>query len=126
MQNGRRKRILLVEDHADSLVMTARILRHHGYDVHTASTKAKAVEFLEQEPFDLLIGDLELPDGDGLDLMREVAKNCMTKGIACTGYGDESDIEKSRAAGYSAHLTKPIDLSVLFDTIDRLLSDAWG
>jgi CheY-like chemotaxis protein len=121
---SRAPKILLVEDHVDSLNMTAKLLRVEGYDVATARTQSEALELCKQQKFDLLIGDVGLPDGSGLELMREVARKCNVKGIACTGYGYESDIEKSKAAGFSAHLTKPIDFKLLSATIARLLADA--
>jgi CheY-like chemotaxis protein len=123
MQNGK-KRILLVEDHADTLVMTAMVLRRHGLDVSTASTKAEAVELCKHEQFDLLIGDLQLPDGSGWEMMEEIAKVCKLKSIAYTGYGYDSDIEHSRKSGFTVHITKPAELNVLLDTIDRLLAGA--
>jgi two-component system, chemotaxis family, CheB/CheR fusion protein len=123
MAAAQRKRILLVEDHADTLVMTAMVLRRHGYDVTTAKTKSEAVELCTHEQFDLLVGDLQLPDGTGWEMMEEIAKVCKLKSIAYTGYGYDSDIEHSRASGFTVHLTKPAELDVLLSTIGQLLAE---
>jgi CheY-like chemotaxis protein len=112
-----------VEDHVDTLVVTAKLLRSHGYLVTTARTKAEALQLCDHENFDLLIGDLQLPDGSGLDLVRDIAAKCKIKGIAYTGYGFEEDIAKSRAAGYSVHLTKPTEFNLLQENIERLLAE---
>jgi CheY-like chemotaxis protein len=118
-----KKKILLVEDHDDTRTVTAIILRNHGYEVTTARTKKEALDHCADGQFDLLIGDLGLPDGDGLDLMRQIAVTCKIKAIAYTGYGYESDIAASRAAGYAVHLTKPTDSRVLCEAVERLLAE---
>ena len=66
--------------------------------------------------FDLLISDIGLPDGSGLDLMRPApAPSSAVTGIALSGFGMEDDLRKSREAGFDAHLTKPIN----FQTLER-------
>jgi CheY-like chemotaxis protein len=117
------KRILLVEDHPDVCEVTALVLRGAGYDVTVATTKAEALALCKEHSFCLLIGDIGLPDGNGYDLMRELAETCGIKGIAFTGYGHEEDVAMARAAGYSAHLVKPIDLDVLVSTVGKMLDE---
>ena len=68
----------------------------------------------------MLVSDLGLPDGDGRDLMRELRERDGVAGIAISGYGMEEDIEKSRAAGFSEHLTKPIQIEDVQAAIARL------
>ncbi len=116
-------RILLVEDHADIREVTGMVLRNAGYDVTTAATKAEALALCREQSFGLLIGDIGLPDGNGYDLMREIAQSCKIKGIAFTSFGHEDDVAKARAAGYSAHLIKPIDLDVLLGTVGKILDE---
>jgi DNA-binding response OmpR family regulator len=67
-----------------------------------------------------LLSDIELPDGNGLDLMREVHVLGGVAGIAMSGFGAEDDLRMSREAGFSDHLTKPIDLSRLDSAIRRV------
>ena len=61
----------------------------------------------------MLISDLALPDGSGIDLMQTVQFNYPVLGIALTGFGMEEDIRKGREAGFQHHLVKPIDLNKL-------------
>jgi CheY-like chemotaxis protein len=116
------KRILLVEDHADTREMVVKFLRRSGYIVSAADGHAHALQLCEGESFDLLIGDIQLEDGSGLDLMRELAAKCKIKGIAYTGYGREQDIARARDAGFVAHVLKPAEFSVLLETIERVLA----
>jgi DNA-binding NtrC family response regulator len=117
------KRILLVEDHPDTLKVTALFLRRNGYIVHTAETVAQALALCDKERFDLLMGDIGLPDGSGLGLMRVLAKRCGIRGIAYSGYGYEKDIASAIAAGYSAHILKPADLDKMLKTVARVLKE---
>ena len=114
-----RLRILLVDDHHDTLKAMSRLLRHRKHSVTTADSVTAALAAAQGEPFDVLISDIGLPDGTGLDLMRELLKRRSIRGIALTGYGMESDIRETREAGYAAHLTKPVN----FEQLEKALSD---
>lgn len=105
-------RILLVEDDPTTARIMARLLRNNGHDVTTANTLAAALA-VSVETIDLVVSDLGLPDGHGLDLMRSIAARGGVPGIALTGFGMEDDIRRSRAAGFVAHLTKPVDFARL-------------
>jgi len=117
------RRILLVDDHVDTVNAMARLLHLTGFEVQTATSYAGAMKLCEDDnPFDLLISDVGLPDGSGYDLMRAVMdRHCATKGIAVSGYGEETDVEQSLRAGFSAHLIKPVPFDVLRDAIQRLI-----
>ena len=108
-------RILLVDDHADTLRSMERLLRLRGYLVCTALTVAAALDSAANQTFDLLISDVGLPDGTGMDLMRELRRvhGEALRGIALSGYGMEEDITRSRDAGFDEHLTKPVDMATL-------------
>jgi CheY-like chemotaxis protein len=106
-------KILLVEDHEDTARTMARLLRHLNHSVKTANSLVAALALASNEDFDLLISDIGLPDGNGLDLMRQLRTRCAVKGIALSGYGMDEDVHKSREAGFAAHLTKPIDFRKL-------------
>jgi CheY-like chemotaxis protein len=123
MARPHQNRILLVEDHPETLNLMEKILRARGYDVSTASTKAQALQQCQSEDFDILLGDIQLPDGDGFDLLREARALTRIKGIAVTGSGLTRDFTDSRLAGYEAHLTKPVDLNVLLRTIEDILDE---
>jgi HAMP domain-containing protein/signal transduction histidine kinase/CheY-like chemotaxis protein len=106
-------RILLVEDHEDSNRSLTNLLRRRGYQVQSALNFQSALDLSEKEQFDVLISDLALPDGSGIDLMRTLRSERPVLGIALTGFGMESDIRKSQEAGFKHHLVKPIDLNKL-------------
>lgn len=114
-------RILLVEDHADTAIMLRRLLELAGHSVKTAGTVASALETAGQNTFDLLVSDLGLPDATGHTLMRTMRERYGIPGIAMSGYGMDEDIRKSRDAGFSAHLIKPVDVSALEQAIQRLM-----
>jgi signal transduction histidine kinase len=107
-------RILLVEDDPDTADVLQELLVDAGYQVRMARS-AKAALALDLDSVDLLISDIGLPDVSGLDLMRSVKKERGLRGVALSGYGTEADILASQEAGFSAHLTKPVDF-------DRLLA----
>jgi signal transduction histidine kinase len=116
-------KILLVEDHADTAALMQRLLRRRGYNVHAVHTVADALRAASSGTFPIMISDIGLPDGSGLDLMRQLAGPAKVKihGIALSGYGMDEDVERSRAAGFSEHLTKPVNLSELEAAINRVI-----
>jgi CheY-like chemotaxis protein len=81
--------------------------------VQSASTVQSALDLSKKEEFDVLISDLGLPDGSGIDLMQTLNSGRPLLGIALTGFGMEGDIRKSHDAGFKHHLVKPIDLNKL-------------
>jgi two-component system CheB/CheR fusion protein len=106
-------RILLVEDHEDTNRSLTSLLRRRGYHVQSALNVQSALALGASEQFDVLISDLALPDGNGIDVMRNLSSSQRLVGIALTGFGMEADIRKSKAAGFQHHLVKPIDLNKL-------------
>jgi signal transduction histidine kinase/CheY-like chemotaxis protein len=117
----RSMRLLLVEDHGDTALIMARLLRARAHDVTAVGTVADALGAADKQPFDLVISDIGLPDGSGLDLMRELRDRHGLKGVALSGYGSESDLAASRQAGFIEHVTKPIDFSRLEAVLDRFV-----
>ena len=116
--------ILLVEDHADTVRAMQRLLRRRGYNVQSATSMAEALRAAADSPFDLVVSDIGLPDGSGLELMRHLLARRPIRGIALSGFGMEQDVERSRAAGFSEHLIKPIDLAQLEAAIVRVSASA--
>jgi two-component system CheB/CheR fusion protein len=118
----RRLRVLLVEDHGDTLDMMVAVIDLAGHQVQTAGDVATALEMAAQGEFDLLVSDLGLPDRSGLDLMRELrSRGSVLPGIALSGYGQEADVRMSRAAGFAAHLVKPVDAEVLLAAMEDVV-----
>jgi PAS domain S-box-containing protein len=113
-------RILLVEDHQDTRHVLARLLAMFGCVVTAASNVKEALEMSDRREFDLLVSDIGLPDGTGMDVMRHMRKNTHVKGIALSGFGQDDDLRRSREAGFETHLTKPVNFQILRDAIERV------
>ena len=102
-----------------------RLLESRGYKITAAQSVAEALQRAGEIEFDVLISDLGLPDGDGCQLMTELReKSPGLHGIAMSGFGMESDLIRSRAAGFEEHLTKPISVDLLDRALARLLERA--
>ena len=97
-----------------------KLLRKLNHRVVSTGTVKDALAAAKSEEFDLLISDVGLPDGTGLDLMRQLLTEKPIRGIALTGYGTDNDHQQTLQAGFSAHLTKPIDMHQLSDAITAL------
>ena len=108
-------RVLLVEDHEDTLQVMRQMLHSLGYDVVAARSVASAERTLEgDDPFDVLVSDIGLPDGSGLQVVRAFRARLAEAGaIALTGYGREDDVRRCREAGFTMHLTKPVTAEAL-------------
>jgi DNA-binding response OmpR family regulator len=118
---GSNLRILLVEDHPGLARLMGLALRSVGHDVRIAGGVGAALQLADEQRFDLLVSDLGLPDGTGLDLMRKLAERGPITGIAYSGYDDEEHVRATRDAGFAAHLKKPVELDELTDAIRRVL-----
>jgi CheY-like chemotaxis protein/anti-sigma regulatory factor (Ser/Thr protein kinase) len=114
--------VLVVDDDADSLMLAAVALEQHGAHVITARSGAEALEAMKGALPDVLVSDLGMPDLDGLELMREIRRRRGTSvpALALTAYAMEADAERTRAAGYMMHLTKPLDPKRLALAVRRL------
>ncbi len=112
--------LLFVEDHEDTARVLGRILKNAGFDVSHAGTVAEARTLAAGRRFDLVISDLGLPDGSGLELMSALRDAQGLTGIALSGFGTDEDVAASLAAGFASHLTKPVDWDRLRSEIERL------
>jgi two-component system, chemotaxis family, CheB/CheR fusion protein len=122
-QATRSLKILLVEDHGDTARVLSRVLSAHGHTVERAGDVATALDLARKETFDVLLSDLGLPDGSGYDLMRQLllSSRCLPA-IAISGYGMASDVQQSREAGFTEHLTKPVSMDSLLAAVNRVAS----
>lgn len=119
-------KLLLVEDHADTTSTLARLLRRRGYELQTATNVTEALRLSSDYEFDVLVSDIGLPDGSGLDLMRELTRqsnNRPVHGIALSGFGMQQDLDRSRDAGFFRHFTKPVDISQLHSALIELAEE---
>jgi PAS domain S-box-containing protein len=112
--------LLVVEDNKDVLRYLKLVLEMQGHQVSTAVDLASAREALIGA-FDLLISDIELPDGSGLDLMRELRGR--KPGLAISGFGSPEDIRLSLEAGFLQHLTKPVAIDRLEAAIREVMAE---
>lgn len=118
-------RILYVEDHPDTLAVMTRLLHKLGHTVHPAPSLADALRLARQHPLDLLISDLSLPDGSGIDLLGSLrTTHPRLPAIAISGHGSPDDLRRSKAAGFAHHLTKPLDIAELQHAITTLPAPA--
>jgi DNA-binding response OmpR family regulator len=116
-------RLLYVEDHQDTLDVTCKLLRAAGHTVVGVNCCAAARKAADDgERFDLLIADLALPDGDGLELLADMRRHYAIDGIVLSGHGLDADLIHSRAAGFAVHLLKPIDFQSLAKAIDNVMA----
>ena len=117
-------RILLVEDHDGIARACQRLLVSHGHFVVRAAGAASALAAAEREKFDLVVCDLSLPDGSGLDLLPQL-RSCSSSpdipAIAISGSVYEDDIARCLAAGFSAHVAKPFDEDRLLAVIAEVM-----
>jgi PAS domain S-box-containing protein len=118
---GRTLEILLVEDHDDTARVLGRLLERLGHRVRIADSVAAALTAAEQ-PFDLLLSDIGLPDGTGNDLIRQLRerRSLQFPAVALTGFGMEEDVAKSREAGFTDHLTKPVNFQRLQMMVQKI------
>ncbi len=122
-------RLLLVEDHTDTATMLRRLLLRRGYEVRSAETVSGALEAAQDYDFDVLLSDIGLPDGTGMELIQQLSRKAPPRnfrGIALSGFGMHEDLERSKAAGFSEHLTKPVDFSILERTLARIGQEMTG
>ena len=113
--------ILLVEDHIDTARALSRLLERGGHAVTMTHSVADAVTALESQPFDLMLSDIGLPDGTGIELIQQVRTMSDLPAVALTGFGMEDDIVNCKKAGFDDHLTKPINFQKLDFIIQQLV-----
>ena len=105
--------ILVVDDHLDTVCLIDRLLTSRGYDVLTATTAAQASGMLRSIKCDLIVADIGLPDGSGLDLMRQAAALYGVRGIAVSGHTSDAHRQAAELAGFQRFLSKPVDFNLL-------------
>jgi DNA-binding response OmpR family regulator len=106
--------ILLVEDHPDTRRVLSTLLGRSGHEILTANGVGDALQLLANMRVNVLLSDLGLPDGDGLDLVaRAKSLQPKIKTIALTARGSHEDYELGKKAGFDHYLTKPFDFHEL-------------
>jgi signal transduction histidine kinase len=116
------RRILVVDDNLDSAASLAGLLRAEGHTTEVAYDGERAVEAAASFRPDTVLLDIGLPGMSGLDACRAIRSQAGNEHIliaAVTGLGQEDDARKSRAAGFDAHLVKPVDHAALMSLLAR-------
>src|SRR5688500_13132627 len=91
-----------------------------GYHVLAAENMTEALRISQDQPFDILLSDIGLPDGSGLELIRRIRQTRNVPALALSGFGMDEDLQRSLDAGFSDHLTKPVSLDRLQSAIAEL------
>lgn len=118
------RRVLVVDDEADFLATYKRLLGREGYEVVTATSRAAGLAALEAEPPHLVISDLRLPDGDGLDVVRAAhGARVPLPAIVVTGFPSDETRRAALAAGAAAFVAKPFAAAALLAAIRGSLND---
>jgi len=108
------KRILIIDDEQSMCEMLAILLKKEGLEVATAGSRAEAAERLRRGPVDLVLTDVQLPDGDGLEILRHVkSASPETAVVVMTAYGTAEMAVAARKLGAEAYILKPFDVDEL-------------
>ncbi len=117
--------VLVVDDEDDLVVTCERLLRRHGYRVISAGSRAGGRAAIARERPRLLIADLKLPDGDGLDVVRAArALPAAPPVIVVTGFGAEPSRAAALSAGATAFMTKPFPTAAFAKLVRSTLEAA--
>ena len=119
------KRVLLVEDDFMNMRLAQHILEAEGYTVVTAATAQEALEQIESILPDLILMDVQLPDMDGMTVVRILRENVVTRDItilALTAYAMKGDRERLLQMGCNGYISKPIDVQDFINTVRRFLN----
>jgi len=118
--SGKSLRILLVEDHSDTLQALSRLLNHFGHEISTADGARSALDMINAKEFDVVLCDIALPDGNGYDVIAEAKRKGAVKAVAISGFAARDDIERGRKAGFDFHLAKPVDFHELRSVLGQI------
>lgn len=112
--------VLVVDDSPDNLFLVKRMLAKSGAQVDVANDGEEAVAIAIRQPYDIVLMDIQMPKMDGYQATRALIANGYTKPIvALTANSMAEERNKTRQAGFAAHLTKPLDSIELLATISR-------
>ena len=115
----RRTRLLVVEDHPATARGLEKYLTLVGYEVVIATNASTARELAGEIEFDVLVSDLTLPDGTGLELLAWLKTKMPVRAIVFSAHDDERSRRQSKAAGFLDYVVKGTDFDVLVQAIER-------
>jgi CheY-like chemotaxis protein len=120
---------LIVDDSEDTIAMLKDLLTITGANVRTAANGAEALRIAAESEFDVILSDISMPEMDGFEFLarlRKIDGRQNVPVIAITGFGQSVDIARARAAGFYAHLTKPLNLQILAEILQQLAKERSG
>jgi DNA-binding NtrC family response regulator len=118
-----KKRILLVDDDKQILVVFTRVLKKAGYDVETAENATEAIKKLSHGGYAVALIDIKLPDAEGTSLLLKIPQASHTAKIIITGYSTVEYGEKAADYGADDFLVKPVIPEELLDAVEKLVSE---
>jgi DNA-binding NtrC family response regulator len=117
-----RGRILVVEDDEALSRLVVRVLAAEGYEASAVRSAAEALEALSGHLLDIVLLDIRLPDGDGVEVLRRIKeRDAGVEVVILTGYPDVASAVEALKAGAFDYLSKPVDLAVLVRTVSQIL-----
>jgi CheY-like chemotaxis protein len=111
--SGKSLRILVVEDHSDTLQALSRLLTHFGHEISLADGAQDALSMINSQKFDVVLCDIALPDGTGYDVVAHAKRKGPVAAVALSGFTATEDVERGKQAGFDFHLGKPVDFHEL-------------
>jgi CheY-like chemotaxis protein len=118
--SGKSLRILVVEDHSETLEALSGLLSHFGHEISVADGAQNAMNMIDSKEFDVVLCDIALPDGSGYDVIAEAKRKRPVKAVALSGFAATEDIERGREAGFDFHLAKPVDFHELRTVLGQI------
>lgn len=120
------RRVLLVDDHTDAAELMQILLDRRGFEVTLASSVATALVAAAAGRVDVLVSDIELSDGNGCDLLRQLRAGVLLPAIAMSGHAQPADRKRGRDAGFDEYLCKPVSIDQLVAALARVALAAPG
>ena len=117
-------RVLVVEDNVDAAYVLGEVLRLYGFEVTVAHEARAGLQLLRSQSIDVVLSDIKMPGPSGYEFAEAVRNDPRVSDvglIALTAFGSPCDIKRAAAAGFDAHLAKPVDLRRLIQKIQELL-----
>ena len=125
-------KILLADDHPMNRDMTSKLLKKRGHEVDLAENGLQAFEKFQQESYDIILMDLQMPVMDGLEATQRIRLYEQEKNkddaslqrvaiVAMTAYDDEEEKTSSKEAGMDGFVTKPINIKTLSQTLQQII-----
>jgi CheY-like chemotaxis protein len=119
-------KVLIVDDEPDSLALLEHLLIHFDAQVIAARNAAEGLERVQTHRPDVIVSDIGMPDMDGYEFIQEIRNlpaddGGQTPAVAFTAFNSREDQRKALSAGFQKHLSKPVDVTVLIDTIASMI-----